>query len=119
MHLNIGSWDALVGFAETLITADLGVLPLALLHKCLELSIVGLGNSLGLHLDAELAAGALDARPDVHDGLLEECDTHTLVQTLAGEDVQGWRHQLDLDLVFGCVALLGASAVRENGVSKM
>lgn len=112
MHLDIRSGDALVGFTQALVTADFRVLPLTLLHECLELGIVRLGDGLGLHLDVELSACALDACSDVDDGLLEQCDTHALVQALAGEDVQRWGHQLDLDLVVGCVARLGAPAMR-------
>ena len=111
VHLDVRSGDALVRFTDTLITADLGVLPLTLLHKCLELGIIGLGDGLGLHFDVELAACALDARSDVDDGLLERCDTRTLVQALAGKNVQRRGHQLDLDLVLGCVARLGASMI--------
>jgi len=43
--------DVIVRLADTLVTADLGVLTLTLLHEGLELSIIRLGNGLGLHLD--------------------------------------------------------------------
>lgn len=119
MHLDVRPGDALVGFTQALVTADFGVLPLTLLHECLELGIVGLGDGLGLHLDVELAARALDACSDVDDGLLEQCDTHALVQALAGEDVQRWRDQLDLDLVVGRVARLSAPAIQKTVLVKL
>lgn len=62
--------DVVVALADALVAADLGVLTLALLHKSLQLCVIRLGNRLGRHLDNEVAAGRLDARPDVDDGLL-------------------------------------------------
>lgn len=100
--------DAFVGLAHALVAADFSILPLALLHEGLELGVVALRDRLGLHLDGELTTGALDARADVDDGLLKPRDAHCLFQALAGEDVQGRRHQPDLDLVLFGVASLGA-----------
>jgi len=62
--------DVVVALADALIAANLGVLTLALLHQSLELCIIRLGNRLGRHLDDKVAAGRLDARPYVDDGLL-------------------------------------------------
>lgn len=74
-----GLWDIIIALTKTLVSADLGVLALALLHKRLQLGIVRFSDSLGLHLHHQLTTRGLDARPDVNNGLLESRDACTLV----------------------------------------
>lgn len=100
--------DIVVGFTDTLVAADLGILPLALLHEGLKFSVVGLGDCLGLHLDCEPATRRLDTCPDIENGLLESRDALILVQALASEDIQRRGNQLYLDLVFFVVTGFGA-----------
>lgn len=45
--------NVVVAAAHTLVTADLGVLALPLLHQCLQLRVIALRDRLGLHLDDE------------------------------------------------------------------
>lgn len=82
-----GLGDIVVGLADTLVAADLSVLTLTLLHKSLELSIIGLGDSLGLHLHHKVATGSLDAGPHVLNGLLKAGNTGILVQAGVGQAV--------------------------------
>ena len=77
---------ALVARALILVTADLLVLTLALLHERCKLSIIVLGNGTGCHLDLAVTASFCDARLDVFDSLLESGDTGALVKALGGED---------------------------------
>lgn len=107
-----GIRDVVIALADTLVTADLGVLTLPLLHERLELGVIALGDGLGLHLDGQVAAGGLDALSDVDDGLLQSADTQALVQACAGEDIQRWRHKLDLDL--GVVVVLGLGSAERS-----
>ena len=65
-----GLRNVVVALAETLVTADLGILALALLHEGLELGVIGLGDRLGLHLHDQVASRRLDAGADVDDGFL-------------------------------------------------
>lgn len=74
-----GFGDVIVALAHTLITADLGVLALALLHQSLQLCVIALRDSLRLHLDNQVAAGAANALPDVDDSLFQSADAQALV----------------------------------------
>lgn len=65
-----GLRNIVVALAETLVAADLGILALALLHKSLELGVIGLSDCLGLHLHDQVAARRLDAGADVDYGFL-------------------------------------------------
>lgn len=82
-----GLGDIIVGLADALVTADLGVLTLTLLHESLELSIIRLGDGLGLHLDHKVPTSSLDAGLHVLDGLLKAGNTGVLVQAGVGETV--------------------------------
>ena len=92
---------------RVLITANLLVLTLALLHELSENCIIVLSDSLGRHLHGAVTAGSLDARSDLLNCNLKHLNTHGLVQTLAGQDIKGRSYQLDLDLVLGGVVGLG------------
>jgi hypothetical protein len=108
--------DVVVALADTLITTDFSVLTLTLLHECLKLSIITLGNGLGLHLDTEAASSSLDALADIENCLLKAFDTDVLVETCAGQDVKWGRNQLDLDLGFLGVASLSSAESSLDGI---
>lgn len=111
-----GFGDIIVALADTLVTANLGVLAFPLLHKRLELGVIRLCDGLGLHLDGQLAAGGLDVLPDLHDRLFQHLDTGLLDQSGARQDVQRRRHQLDLDLGVLSVSRLGSSQSSLDGI---
>ena len=96
--------DVFITLAETLITADLGILPLALLHERLELSIVRLGNRLRLHLDDQLTTRLLDARPNVDNGLLQSCNAKALVEACVGKTA-ACQHNRTFRRAFGDASL--------------
>lgn len=102
-----------------LVAADFLVLPLALLHKFRENSIVVLSDSLRGHLHGAVTAGGLDVRGDLLDRCLQRLDTQGLVKTLAGQDVEGGSHELDLDLVLLGVVGLGSTQGSLNGVDSI
>lgn len=77
---------ALVARAVVLVTADLLVLALALLHERSQLGIVVLCDGSGRHLDLAVAARLGDVLLDIDNGLFEACDTGRLVDTLRSED---------------------------------
>ena len=76
----------LVARALVLVTADLLVLTLALLHERSQLRIVILCDRLGRHLDLAVTARVRNVLLDVEDGLFEACDTCVLVETLRRQD---------------------------------
>lgn len=99
-----------------LISADLHVLTLTLLHKLLQDRIILLGDGLGCHLHGAVTAVRLDALCDSHDGILEPLDTSGLVQTLASQDVERRSNELDLDLALGGVLGLGGAEGIFDGI---
>ena len=107
-----GVGDVLVAVAHTLIAADFGVLALALLHQGLELGVIALGDSLGLHLDCQVAACRFNAVADLDNGILQAGNTDSLIQACAGENVERRRHKLDLDL--GFLSVLGLSCAKSG-----
>lgn len=111
--------NVVVTLAHALITANLGIFALLLLHEGLELGIITLGNGLGLHLDRQIAAGGLNGFANVDNGLLQALNTNSLVQAGAGQNVQGWRDELNLDLGLLCVARLGSAQGRLYGVDTL
>lgn len=76
----------LIARAIVVVTTDLLILALALLHECSQLSIVVLSDSPGSHLDLAVTARFCDVLLDVNNSLFEACDTGVLVQALRGED---------------------------------
>lgn len=76
------SHTALIARALILITTDLLVLALALLHKCCKLGIVVLRDSPRSHLDLAVTSSLGDVRGDVEDSLLEAGNALVLVETL-------------------------------------
>lgn len=102
-----------------LITANLLVLPLAFLHEFSKNRIIVLGDSLGGHLDGAVTAGSLDVRTNLLNRGLQHLDTDSLVQTLAGEDIEGRSHKSDLDLVLGGVVGLGGAQGGLDGVDSI
>lgn len=103
--------DVVVALTDTLVTTDLSVLTFTLLHECLKLGIITLGNGLRLHLDTEAAPSSLDALADIEDCLLKAFDTDVLVETCAGQDVEWGRNQLNLNLgLLGVASLRGAES---------
>lgn len=104
---------------RVLVSADLLVLPLTLLHEFLEHGIIVLGDSLGRHLDDAVAVGPLDLGSNLLNGRLQHLDTQVLVEALAGQDVQWGSHQLDLDLVLGGVVGLGGAQSVLDGVDSI
>lgn len=106
----------LVALRAALISANLLVLTLTLLHKLLEDSIIVLGNGLGCHLDGAVTSSGLDVGLDPLDTGLKLLNTKLLVQTLAGQDVQRGGDQLNLDLVLGGVLGLGGAQGGLNGI---
>lgn len=111
--------NTLIALGIILITADLHVLPLTLVHELLENGIIVLGDGLGRHLDGAVTTGLLDLGGDVLDGNLKHLDTLVLVQRLVGEDVEGRSDQLDLDLVLGGVVGLGGAESLLDGVDTL
>lgn len=111
--------NTLVALGIVLVTADLHVLPLALVHKLLEDSIVVLGDSLGRHLDGTATAGLLDLGGDVLDSSLQHLNTLVLVQRLVGQDVERRSNQFDLDLVLRGVVGLGGTESILDGVDSL
>ena len=114
-----GIRDVVVALAHTLISADLGILTLPLLHKCLQLSVVALSNSLGLHLDRQVATGSLNVFANVHNGLLQALNTNRLIQAGARQNVERRRYQLNLDLVVGGVASFSSAQGSLDGVDAL
>jgi hypothetical protein len=108
--------NVVVALTHTLVTTDFSVLTLTLLHECLKLGVITLGNGLGLHLDAETASSSLDALADIEDCLLKTFDTDVLVETCAGQDVKRRRNQLDLDLGLLGVASLSSAKSGLDGI---
>ena len=97
------------------VSADLLVLPLALLHEFLKSSVVVLGDSLGGHLDGAVTVGRLDLRRNLLNRGLQLLDTEVLVQALAGQNIQRRSHQLDLDLALrGVVRLRGTEGFLDS-----
>lgn len=88
---------------RVLVTADLLVLPLSLLHELLENGVVVLSDGLGRHLNDAVTIGLLNVGGDSLNTGFQHLNTKVLVQTLAGQNIQGRSHQLDLDLVVGGV----------------
>lgn len=97
--------NIVIAFTYALVTADFSVLALSLLHQSLQLSVIALRNSLGLHLDGQVATSSLDVLANVHNGLLQTRNTERLVEACVGEDVERGRDELDLDQ--GLVGVLG------------
>lgn len=89
--------NVVIALAHALVAADLGVLALPLLHEGLQQGVIALGDGLGLHLDRQVATGTLDVFANIDNGFFQALDANRLVQTGAGENVEGWRNQLDLD----------------------
>lgn len=118
IHLN-GLRNVVVAFTDALVSADLGVLALSLLHQCLQLGIIRVRDSLRLHLDVQLTTGSLDALADVDDGLLQSCDTEVLVQTGVRQDIERWRYKPNLHLVVFGVPRLGRSQRGLDGVDPL
>lgn len=108
-----------VALRVILVSADLLVLPLTLLHELGENGVVVLGDGLGRHLDGAVTVGVLDLRCDLLDRGLQHSDTQVLVQALAGQDVQRRSHKLDLDLVLGGVVRLGSAKGLLDGVDSI
>lgn len=108
--------NTLVALRLALVSANLLVLPLALLHELLQSSIVVLGDRLGCHLDSAVTVGSLDLGSNLLNSGLEHLDAEVLVQALAGQDVQWGSHQLDLDLALGGVVRLGSAERLLDGV---
>lgn len=108
-----------VAFADTLVSADFGVFPFPLLHKGLQLGIVGVRNSLRIHFDDELTASLLDASSDVHNGFLQPGDTGVLVEAGVGQDVERWGNKPDFDLVVFGVASLCCAQGGLDGVDTL
>ncbi|KAI6751536.1 hypothetical protein HG531_006232 [Fusarium graminearum] len=104
--------DVLVAVAHTLVTADLGILALTLLHQGLKLSIITLSDSLWLHLDCQVSACSFDAGSDIDNSLLQASDSKRLIQARAVEDVKRRRHQPDLDL--SLLSVLGLGCVQSG-----
>lgn len=102
-----------------LVSADLLVLTLALLHELGEDGVIVLGDGLGCHLHGAVAVGFLDVGRDLLNRGLQHLDTKGLVQALAGQDVQRRGHKLDLDLVLGGVVGLGGTEGRLDGVNSV
>lgn len=111
--------DLLVITLGVLISADLGVLTLALLHELLQDRIIVLSDSLGCHLHGAATAGRLDTLFDFHDGLLKQLNTEGLIETLTGQDVERGSHQSDLDLVLGGVVGLSGTEGILDGVDSI
>lgn len=66
-------------------------------------------NSLRRHLNIAITARFPDALGDSLDSVLEDLDALGLIEGVAGQDVQGRRNELDLDLdVVGVLGLGGA-----------
>lgn len=101
------------------ISADLGVLTLALLHKLLEDRIVVLSDGLGCHLHGAATAVRLDTLFDFHNSRLEQLNAEGLVETLAGQDVERRSHQSDLDLVLGGVVGLSGTEGILDGIDSI
>lgn len=78
-----------------------------------------LGDSLGCHLHGAVTAVLLDALCDSLNGLLESLDTGSLVQTLAGKNVERGSNELDLDLVVGGVLFLSGAESVLDGVDSI
>jgi hypothetical protein len=111
--------NTLVALGIVLVTADLHVLPLALVHELLENGIIVLGDGLGRHLDGAVTTGLLDIGGDVLNSSLQHLDTLVLVQRLVGQDVKRRSNQLDLDLVLGGVVGLGGAESLLDGVDTL
>lgn len=101
--------DVVVTVADTLVAANFSVLTLSLLHQSLQLSVIALGDGLGLHLDGEVTTGSLNGGTDVDNGLLQASDALRLVSARAGKHIQRRRNKSDLDLHALCVLGLGGS----------
>lgn len=108
-----------VAFADTLVSADFGIFAFPLLHEGLQLGIVGVRNSLRIHLDDEVTASLLDAGSNVHNGLLQPGDTGVLVEAGVGQDVERRRNKPDFDLVVFGVASLGCAQGSLDGVDTL
>lgn len=114
MHLLLG--NTLVALRLALVSADLLVLPLALLHEFLKGSVVVLGDRLGGHLDSAVSVGTFDLCSDLLNRCLQHLDTEVFVQTLTSQHVERGSHQSDLDLVLGGVVRLGGPESILDGV---
>lgn len=68
-----------------------------------------LSDGLRCHLHGAVTAVRLDALCDSHNGVLQSLDTSSLIQTLAGQNVQRRSNKLDLDLALGGVLGLGGA----------
>jgi len=108
-----------VALRVVFVSANLLVLPLALLHKLSEDGVVVLGDGLGRHLDGAVTVGLLDLRRDLLNRRLQHLNTQALVQALAGQYVQRRSHQLDLDLVVGGVVGLGSTESLLDGIDSI
>ena len=111
--------NSLIAVRLALVTADLHVLPLTLVHKFLENGIVVLGDSLGRHLDTAVTTGLLDLGSNLLDRDLQHLNALVLVQALVGQDVEGRSHQLDLNLVLGSVVGFGSTQSFLHGVDSI
>lgn len=85
----------------------------------MQLGVIALGDSLGLHLDCQVAAGALNAFADVDNRVLQALNADRLIQAGARQNIQRGRYQLDLDLGIGGVAGLGGAQGSLNGVDAL
>lgn len=78
-----------------------------------------LSDGLGCHLHSAVSTVLLDALCDSLNGLLESLDTGSLVQTLAGKNIERGSHELDLDLVLGGVLFLSGAESILDGVDSI
>lgn len=105
MHASLRQ-AAFVTLTAALIATDFLVLFLLLVHERLQFRVVVLGDGLGCHLDGQSAVLAANRGLNLFDGLLEHLDTVALVDGCAGQDVEWWRDESDLDLsVLGALRL--------------
>ena len=101
--------DVLVRVGLRLISGNLLVLARTLLHQCLQLGVIVLGDGLWLHLDDAASSVGLNVLLDVDNSLLKSGNTEVLLQAGRGEDVEWWGDELDLDLSLrGVAGLSGA-----------
>lgn len=116
--------DIVVALAQAFVTANFGVLTLSLLHQSLQFGVIALRDGLGLHLDRQIAASALDAFSDALDGFVQECDALVFVERGAGKHIQWRRDKLNLDLgisvgALSSVASLCSSQGRLDGINAL
>ena len=79
--------NTLVTLGLALVSADLRVFTLTLIHEFLEDGIIVLGDGLRCHLGDADTSRSLDSGLNALNGLLEHFDTNGLIQALAGQDV--------------------------------